>query len=244
MNPGPKFLVVAVLSASLIAATPSNANGLNAHRRTETRPGTHEGTLSELAANPASESGSLLALRGRDVRPETPLLSMRTRRGAWPGGGAASSLSLSSRSWTRPLIVAPTVPPASGFQLGKAAPRDTEAAQSAQPPIPSAPSSVLGTTAASGERRGSADPTSPAKDFARSLVAPGEFVCLDALWTKESGWRATADNPTSTAYGIAQLLTETSSDPRSQILRGLAYISARYGTPCAAWVFWQRMRWY
>lgn len=134
---GPKFLVVGVLSASLIAATPSNANGLNAHRRTETRPGTHEGTLSELAANPASESGSLLALRGGDVRPETPLLSMRTRRGAWPGGGAASSLSLSSRSWTRPLIVAPTVPP--GSQLGKAAPRDTEAAQSAQPPVVAVP---------------------------------------------------------------------------------------------------------
>lgn len=98
---------VAVLPLTLIAAlllSPSNANGLNAHRRTETRPE----NLNQIRA--AQVSGPRLV-----------------------------SHPLSSRSWPRPLIVAPTVPPASGFQLGKAAPRDTEAAQSAQPPVVAVP---------------------------------------------------------------------------------------------------------
>ncbi len=30
--------------------------------------------------------------------------------------------------------------------------------------------------------------------------------CLDTLWTRESGWSATAENPRSGAYGIAQAL--------------------------------------
>ncbi len=31
-----------------------------------------------------------------------------------------------------------------------------------------------------------------------------QFSCLDSLWTKESGWDYTADNPGSSAYGIPQ----------------------------------------
>ena len=61
------------------------------------------------------------------------------------------------------------------------------------------------------------------------------------LWTQESGFNAKAQNPTSTAYGIAQFLDSTwgpygpkTSNPGLQIKYGLEYIHDRYGNPLAA----------
>lgn len=68
--------------------------------------------------------------------------------------------------------------------------------------------------------------------------------CLNALWGKESAWNRHADNPISTAFGIAQMLGEKSRNPVKQINNGLRYIEHRYGTPCNAWKFWQRNKWY
>lgn len=67
--------------------------------------------------------------------------------------------------------------------------------------------------------------------------------CLVKLWTKESRFDHYAypkdknGKPRSSAYGIAQVLGETSRDPRVQILRGLRYISERHSTPCKAYNF-------
>jgi hypothetical protein len=44
----------------------------------------------------------------------------------------------------------------------------------------------------------------------------------------------------SSAFGIAQMLGERSREPELQILRGLRYISERYGTPCKAYRYHQR----
>jgi resuscitation-promoting factor RpfB len=63
----------------------------------------------------------------------------------------------------------------------------------------------------------------------------GEWECLESLWTNESRFDHFAQNPTSSAFGIAQLLGERSRDPALQILRGLRYIDRRYGTPCKAY---------
>jgi uncharacterized protein YabE (DUF348 family) len=80
-----------------------------------------------------------------------------------------------------------------------------------------------------------------------------EFSCLDQLWEKESGWRWNADNPSSSAYGIAQAnpgskMAEVGSDwltnPATQIEWGLGYISGRYGTPCGAWAHSVERGWY
>ena len=68
--------------------------------------------------------------------------------------------------------------------------------------------------------------------------------CLNMLWGKESAWNHLADNPTSTAFGLAQMLGETSTDPMKQIINGLRYIEHRDGTPCNAWKYWQRNKWY
>lgn len=66
-----------------------------------------------------------------------------------------------------------------------------------------------------------------------------EFICLNALWTKESQWSSTARNKKSTAAGIPQLLKLKEKDPYKQIDLGLKYISNRYGTPCNAWAFFK-----
>ena len=91
------------------------------------------------------------------------------------------------------------------------------------------------------------------KDYAASQFrSPAQFDCLDLLWEAESNWNPTAQNPTSTAYGIAQFLDATwattgiakTSDPYRQIDAGLIYIEERYGSPCAAWSFHQANNWY
>lgn len=72
-----------------------------------------------------------------------------------------------------------------------------------------------------------------------------ERACLIALWDRESRWDHFARNSRSTAYGIAQLLSEKSGDPRIQILHGLKYIEARYrGSACRALAFHNRHGWY
>ena len=82
---------------------------------------------------------------------------------------------------------------------------------------------------------------------------PGEFDCLDELWMSESDWDPTADNPSSTAYGIPQALTGGTHDnlpadymtnPVSQIRWGLEYVASSYGTACSAWEFKQANNWY
>ena len=71
-----------------------------------------------------------------------------------------------------------------------------------------------------------------------------EYKCLVQLWGKESAWNHLADNPKSTAYGIAQMLNEDSDHPAEQISNGLRYIKHRYDTPCEAWKFWRSHYWY
>ena len=67
-----------------------------------------------------------------------------------------------------------------------------------------------------------------------------EWRCLQYLWSSESRFDHYADNPKSTAFGIAQRLGEKSTNPRIQILKGLRYIEHRFDTPCKAWAFWLR----
>jgi hypothetical protein len=79
-----------------------------------------------------------------------------------------------------------------------------------------------------------------------------DWQALVQLWDKESGWRPTADNPTSTAYGIPQAMMSAHPDmpadyktnPMTQIEWGLDYIASRYGSPSQAWAHSQRTGWY
>jgi hypothetical protein len=92
---------------------------------------------------------------------------------------------------------------------------------------------------------------------ARLLAAPygwsagQEWADLVSLWNQESGWRSNAQNPNSTAYGVAQFLDTTwgpygpkTSIAALQIKYGLRYIKDRYGSPSAAWAHEKANNWY
>lgn len=66
-----------------------------------------------------------------------------------------------------------------------------------------------------------------------------QWVCLRTLWTSESRFDSKADNPESSAFGIAQLLKERETEPALQILKGLRYIRHRHSSPCRALSFWK-----
>ena len=91
-----------------------------------------------------------------------------------------------------------------------------------------------------------------AKEVARELLDPKQFICLTKLIGKESSWKPEAQNPTSTASGLGQLLDTTvsslgmkkSDSAVSQLVATLSYISRRHSHPCGAWKHFQKKGWY
>lgn len=98
-----------------------------------------------------------------------------------------------------------------------------------------------------------------ARAAAQSIMAStygwgsGQFSCLNSLWNKESGWNYKAYNANGGATGIPQALpgskmaaagSDWATNATTQVKWGLGYISATYGTPCAAWGHSQAMNWY
>ncbi len=102
------------------------------------------------------------------------------------------------------------------------------------------------------------DDPAAAQAYAQSRMASfgwdtSEFRCLVNLWNRESGWRTSAQNPYSGAYGIPQAYpgskmqsagADWRTNFRTQINWGLGYIAGRYGSPCAAWDHSENRGWY
>lgn len=90
------------------------------------------------------------------------------------------------------------------------------------------------------------------KTYARGFMAMeyptwgrAEWKALSKLWGKESAWNHLADNPKSSAYGIAQVLNTKHGTPAPlQIEKGLEYIAHRYDRPSVAWSHWRKHGWY
>ncbi|UGQ09387.1 lytic transglycosylase domain-containing protein [Yinghuangia sp. ASG 101] len=92
------------------------------------------------------------------------------------------------------------------------------------------------------------------KAIARSMIASdAQFSCFSNIVSRESGWKVTATNPSSGAYGLVQALpgskmasagADWRTNPATQIKWGLSYMNSRYGSPCEAWAFWQANHWY
>lgn len=110
-----------------------------------------------------------------------------------------------------------------------------------------------------GSAQGGAIPSNPASNFKYAQQVAPQFGWsgndLNAWYTlgmKESGWRNTAQNPTSTAFGIGQFLDSTwrgvgmakTSDPQQQVLAMAKYIKNRYGSPSKALAFHLAHNWY
>lgn len=85
---------------------------------------------------------------------------------------------------------------------------------------------------------------SPREFAKRASRSSKEYECLLILWDRESHWNPKADNPRSTAFGIAQMLNEKSKDPITQVKHGLVYIKERYRSACAALAHSTRFGWY
>ena len=111
-------------------------------------------------------------------------------------------------------------------------------------------------TASAAPAAGTPDPGS-AKAIAQQILASrgmgnDQYSCLVSLWDRESHWNVYAANP-SGAYGIPQALpgnkmasvgADWRTNPKTQIIWGLQYITGRYSTPCGAWAHSQSSGWY
>ena len=91
------------------------------------------------------------------------------------------------------------------------------------------------------------------KAMALTIVPLHQFPAFDNIITRESGWDVFATNPTSGAYGIGQALPPDKMrthgldwrfNPLTQIRWTYDYMVDRYGSPQAAWEFWQQNHWY
>jgi uncharacterized protein YabE (DUF348 family) len=128
--------------------------------------------------------------------------------------------------------------------VGTGTPSSAGGSAAAGPAAPPVPAGAIATPA-------------QAMDIARQLLAARGWSdqmdnCLVPMWEHESGWRVQAGNP-SGAYGIPQALpgykmqsagADWQTNAATQITWGLNYIAGHYGTPCAAWSFWQAHSWY
>ncbi|GAA2477015.1 transglycosylase SLT domain-containing protein [Nocardia seriolae] len=86
------------------------------------------------------------------------------------------------------------------------------------------------------------------------FMVPGEqWESFNQIISHESDWQVFAINPTSGAYGLAQALPahkmfsegpDWMFNPLTQLRWAYRYMVARYGSPNAAWDFWQAHNWY
>lgn len=91
-----------------------------------------------------------------------------------------------------------------------------------------------------------------AKEVAKELLNKEQYSCFTKLIGKESAWNPKAENPTSTASGIGQMLDSTyrglgmrkSNTGVSQLVATLSYISRRHVNPCNAWEHFKSKGWY
>ncbi|MER5790348.1 transglycosylase SLT domain-containing protein [Streptomyces sp. NPDC001980] len=95
---------------------------------------------------------------------------------------------------------------------------------------------------------------SSAQAIAHKMIPDAaQFNAFSKIVSHESGWNPSATNSSSGAYGLVQALpgskmasagSDWKSNPATQIKWGLDYMNSRYGSPTAAWSFWQANGWY
>ncbi|GGM85634.1 transglycosylase SLT domain-containing protein [Streptomyces fuscichromogenes] len=95
---------------------------------------------------------------------------------------------------------------------------------------------------------------SSAQAIAHQMIPDAaQFNAFSKIVSHESGWNISATNSSSGAYGLVQALpgskmasagADWKTNPATQIKWGLDYMNSRYGSPTAAWSFWQANGWY
>ncbi|MBC3841574.1 transglycosylase SLT domain-containing protein [Streptacidiphilus sp. 4-A2] len=98
-----------------------------------------------------------------------------------------------------------------------------------------------------------AAPSGSPQQIAAQLVPADQLASFDQIISHESSWNVTAVNPSSGSYGLGQALpaskmasagSDWRTNPATQIKWALNYMDSRYGSPNAAWQFWQANSWY
>jgi hypothetical protein len=198
------------------------------------------GTLPPPSAARAAEERTL-AVDGLQVSSAIQQLNDPSSEETTATSPRAASAVAQSQARAQALLAAAQQEAQAAAAAAAQAAAQSAAASPAAAPAPAAPPADTGTAGPDAYRA-----------YARGKVGATQFGCLDALWKKESGWRPSAKNPHSTAYGIPQLLTATwgatgiarTSNGFRQVDAGLIYIEAAYGTPCGAWNHSQQTGWY
>ncbi|WP_333741212.1 transglycosylase SLT domain-containing protein [Streptomyces sp. IBSBF 2806] len=95
---------------------------------------------------------------------------------------------------------------------------------------------------------------SQAQAIAHKMIPnAAQYNAFSNIVKHESGWNVSATNASSGAYGLVQALpgskmasagSDWKSNAKTQIKWGLDYMNSRYGSPVAAWNFWQANGWY
>ncbi|MHA6758978.1 aggregation-promoting factor C-terminal-like domain-containing protein [Streptacidiphilus sp. PAMC 29251] len=89
--------------------------------------------------------------------------------------------------------------------------------------------------------------------IAAQIVPADQLASFSEIISHESGWDVHATNASSGAYGLAQALpgskmasagSDWQDSAATQIRWALGYMNDRYGSPNAAWQFWQANNWY
>ena len=185
--------------------------------------------------------------------------------GAMAGGGATISLwdSVGNALWDR-LVQTPydraTAPLESGMVMRQGAKGAGQFVLDATREyiIDNSGQTSEGGTGQAGQYKGQGGSPAANRALGQKMLGSsgvgGSWSSLDQLWQKESGWSETADNPTSSAYGIPQAMTSVHNlpqgygppggEPNVQIDWGLGYIKGRYGTTDSAWQHSQSAGWY
>ncbi|QMU80224.1 transglycosylase SLT domain-containing protein [Streptacidiphilus sp. PB12-B1b] len=98
-----------------------------------------------------------------------------------------------------------------------------------------------------------ATPSGSPRQIAAQLVPADQLASFSEIISHESGWNPEAVNAGSGAYGLGQALpgdkmasmgSDWRTNPVTQIKWALDYMDSRYGSPNAAWSFWQAHNWY
>ncbi|MEV7780507.1 transglycosylase SLT domain-containing protein [Kitasatospora sp. NPDC088351] len=91
------------------------------------------------------------------------------------------------------------------------------------------------------------------QSIAAQIVPANQLASFSQIIAHESSWNVTATNASSGAYGLAQALpgskmashgADWKTNATTQIKWALDYMNSRYGSPNAAWSFWQNNHWY
>ncbi|ASY36846.1 MULTISPECIES: transglycosylase SLT domain-containing protein [unclassified Streptomyces] len=137
--------------------------------------------------------------------------------------------------------------------VGSAAGMALTAAPASHAATPAPQAATVMSAAKSASTAKAADPAS-AKALAKKLLPDArQFAAFDKIVSHESGWNPRATNASSGAYGLVQALpgskmasagADWHENAGTQVKWGIQYMTERYGSPAAAWDFWQAHHWY